>query len=156
MTEGNDMRQGVDLSRLPRFEPDPALWQRIVATHASRQRRRRIGGAGFAAVAAAVFAAVLLVPRTPPAPVAIDAVAAGERESRMLEDEWLRLAPDARPLPSARLRAIDAALQAAYDRGAPGDEVAPLWRQRNQALRGLIVRAQDGMPADALATVTRI
>lgn len=154
MTE-YEMKRGVDLAKLPEFAPDPALWPRIAAAHASRLRRRRIGGAGLAAVAAAVFAAVLLLPRAPQAPT-FDAVAAGERESRLLEDEWLRVAPDARPLPSARLRAIDAALQAAYDRGARGDEVAPLWQQRNQALRGLIVRAQDGVPGDALATVTRI
>lgn len=149
------MRQGVDLTKLPEFAPDPALWPRIVAAREARQRRRLIGGASLAAVAAAVFAAVLLVPRAPQAP-ALDAVAAGERESRVLESEWLRLAPDARPLPSARLRAIDAALQAAYDRGAPGDELAPLWQRRNQALRGLIVRAQEGVAVDAVATVTRI
>jgi hypothetical protein len=40
-------------------------------------------------------------------------------------------------------------LQSAYDRGAGSDELAPLWQQRNEALRGLILVAQ----AD---TVTRI
>jgi hypothetical protein len=40
-------------------------------------------------------------------------------------------------------------LQSAYDRGAEGDELAPLWKERNEALRGLILTAQ----AD---TVTRI
>lgn len=155
MSGAGKMRHGVDFSKLPEFAPDPALWSRIVAAQQARQRRQRLGGAGLA-VAAAVFAAVLLVPRTPMAPVAVDAVAAGERESRLLEDEWLRLAPDARPLPSARLRAIDTALQAAYDRRAPGNEVAPLWQQRNQALRGLIVRAQEGVAVEAVATVTRI
>lgn len=149
------MRQGVDFAKLPEFAPDPALWPRIVAAREAQQRRRRLGG-GLAAIAAAVFAAVLLVPRAPPVAVGVDAIAAGERESRVLEGEWLRVAPAARPLPSARLRAIDAALQAAYDRGAPEDEVAPLWQRRNEALRGLIVRAQEGVAADAVATVTRI
>lgn len=149
------MRHGVDLSKLPEFAPDPALWARIVATRAARRRRRWFGGAGIAAVAAAVFA-VLLLPRTPLVPVAVDAVVAGESESRTLEGEWLRVAPDVRPLPTARLRAIDAALQAAYDRGARTDEVAPLWQQRNEALRGLIVRAREGVAVDAVATVMRI
>lgn len=149
------MRQGVDFAKLPEFAPDPALWPRIVAAREAQLRRRRLGG-GLAAIAAAVFAAVLLVPRAPPVPVGVDAIAAGERESRVLEGEWLRVAPATRPPPSARLRAIDAALQAAYDRGAPENEVAPLWQRRNEALRGLIVRAQEGVAADAVATVTRI
>lgn len=155
MSGAGEMKRSLDVTKLPEFAPDPALWSRIVAAHEARRRRRRLGGAGLA-IAAAVFAAVLLVPRAPLVPTGLDAVAAGERESRLLEDEWLRLAADARPLPSARLRALDAALQAAYDRGAPGSEVAPLWRQRNEALRGLIVRAQQGVAVDAVATVTRI
>ena len=157
MNDGvRDMRQVVDFAKLPEFAPDAALWPRIVAAREAQLRRRWLGGGGLAALAAAVFAAVLLVPHAPLAPVGVDAVAAGERESRVLEGEWLRVAPDARPLPSARLRAIDAALQAAYDRGAPEVEVAPLWQRRNEALRGLIVRAQEGVAADTVATVTRI
>ena len=151
------MSQGVDFSRLPEFTPDRALWSRICAAHAARQRRRRgFFGAGGAAIAAAVLAAVLALPRAPSPDARIDAVAAGERESRLLEAEWLRVAADARPLPTARLRAIDVALQAAYDRGARAEEVAPLWQQRNQALRGLLVRAQDGMGRETVATLTRI
>ncbi len=42
----------------------------------------------------------------------------------------------------ARLYMIDAALQAAYDRGAQPDELQPLWKQRNDALRGLILIAR--------------
>ncbi len=151
------MRRHLDFSRLPEFTPDPALWSRISAAQRARQRRRRgLFGAGGAAVAAALFAAVLVLPRAPAPDARIDAVAAGERESRALEAEWLRVAAEARPLPTARLRAIDAALQAAYDRGARADEVAPLWQQRNQALRGLLVRAQDGTTVEAVATLTRI
>lgn len=150
------MTQGVDFEKLPEFAPDPALWPRIVAARKAQLRRRWLGRGGLAAIAAAVFAAVLLVPQVPQVPVDVDAIAAGERESRVLEVEWLRVAPATRPLPSARLRAIDAALQAAYDRGAPEDEVAPLWQRRNEALRGLIVRAQEGVAVDAVATVTRI
>src|SRR5690606_9843473 len=93
MSGVRNMRQGVDFSKLPAFAPDPALWSRIVAAREAGQRRRRWDAAGMAAVAAAVFAAVLLVPRAPLAPAGFDAVVAGERESRMLEGEWLRVAP---------------------------------------------------------------
>ena len=44
---------------------------------------------------------------------------------------------------TARLHMIDAALQAAYDRGAAPAELKPLWQQRNDALRGLILVAQN-------------
>ena len=37
---------------------------------------------------------------------------------------------------------IDTALQSAYDRGARADELQPLWKQRNDALRGLILTAR--------------
>jgi PAS domain S-box-containing protein len=79
------MRQVVDFAKLPEFAPDAALWPRIVAAREAQLRRRWLGGGGLAALAAAVFAAVLLVPHAPLAPVGVDAVAAGERESRVLE-----------------------------------------------------------------------
>jgi hypothetical protein len=41
------------------------------------------------------------------------------------------------------VHAIDTALQAAYDRGARAEELQPLWQQRNQALRGLILSARS-------------
>ena len=89
------------------------------------------------------------MPRAPTGTVAIE----GQRESQKLEREWQALAPapaGIRPSASiARLQVIDAALQAAYDRGARADELAPLWKQRNEALRGLILTAQT-------ETVTRI
>jgi len=83
----------------------------------------------------------------PGEPVTLD----GPRESQALEREWQALTPaSARPSADlARLRIIDAALQSAYDRGAGSEELAPLWKERNEALRGLILVAQ----AD---TVTRI
>jgi hypothetical protein len=140
------------LAELPVFAPDAGLWPRIVAAHARqrrvRQPRRWIA---FAAAAAIVVAAIIVVPRwtapTPAEPLAAE----GQRESQALEREWQSLTPvSARPtIDLARLRVIDAALQAAYDRGAGTDELAPLWKERNEALRGLILTAQ----AD---TVTRI
>jgi len=139
------------LAELPVFAPDADLWSRIAAAHAKRKappRSRR--WIGIAAAVAAVVA-VVTVPRLtgtkPGEPVAVE----GQRESVALEREWHAMTPaSARPsVDVARLRVIDAALQSAYDRGANSDELAPLWKERNEALRGLILTAQ----AD---TVTRI
>jgi hypothetical protein len=140
------------LAELPVFAPDPGLWSRIAAEHqkrAAKPRPRR--WIGFAAAAAAAVAVVVTVPRLtgtkPGEPIALE----GQRESQALEREWHALTPvSARPsVDLARLRVIDAALQSAYDRGAGSEELAPLWKERNEALRGLILTAQ----AD---TVTRI
>lgn len=146
---------GVDLRQLPVFRPDAGLWPRLVAAQQGRTRvqRWRRGGLSLAA-AAAVCAAVVLLPH--PLPPLQQEIAVGQRESRTLESQWLRLANSTRPGTTilARVRVVDAALQAAYDRGARADELAPLWRQRNQALRGLIAHVQDTGPNDA--PVTRI
>ena len=144
---------GVDLRQLPVFRPDAALWPRMVAAQRRHTRVQgwRRGGVSLAA-AAAVCAAVLLLPH--PFPPLQQEVVAGQRESQTLASEWLRLANSTRPAATglARVRVIDAALQAAYDRGARADELAPLWRQRNQALRGLIAHVQATDPSDALVT----
>jgi len=140
------------LAELPVFAPDAALWSRIAAEHAKRNaapRPRR--WIALAAAAAVVAAVIMVVPKftgtKPGEPLAVE----GQRESQALESEWRSLTPvSARPsVDLARLRIIDAALQSAYDRGAGSDELAPLWKERNDALRGLILTAQ----AD---TVTRI
>jgi hypothetical protein len=139
------------LAELPVFAPDAELWSRIAAEHAKRNAtsrpRRWIALAAVAAVVAAIVAIPKFTGTKPGEPLAIE----GQRESQALEREWHALTPvSARPsVDLARLRIIDAALQSAYDRGAEGDELAPLWKERNEALRGLILTAQ----AD---TVTRI
>jgi len=108
---------------------------------------RLVGRSAAAAVVAAIVAVPKLTGTKPGEPLAVE----GQRESQALEREWHSLTPvSARPsVDVARLRIIDAALQSAYDRGADSDELAPLWKERNEALRGLILTAQ----AD---TVTRI
>jgi hypothetical protein len=140
------------LAELPVFAPDADLWSRIAAEHAKRNAtprpRRWIAVVAAAAAAVAVIVTVPRLTGTKPAqPLALD----GQRESQALEREWQSLTPaSARPsVDLARLRVIDAALQSAYDRGAGSEELAPLWKERNEALRGLILTAQ----AD---TVTRI
>lgn len=136
------------LAELPVFTPDQDLWSRIVAAKASRRAapNPRYRLTAFAAAAAIVVAAILMLPRTKTDSAAVE----GQRESQALEREWQALAPVSRPVaPLAQLHMIDAALQAAYDRGAQADELQPLWMQRNEALRGLILTARND-------TVTRI
>ena len=127
---------------LPTFEPDPALWPRIVRARQRQLARRRWALAGLASAAVAVLAVTTsLSPRPPddPAPTW-----SAQDESHALEGEWRRLGPRAVSTPGmARVRAIDAALQTAYDRGARDEDTASLWRQRNAALRTLIASTQD-------------
>jgi len=144
----NDETLHPVLAQLPEFSADADLWPRIVAAHAQRQPvRRRYRWIAVAAAAAVIAGVVLTLPRTGTESIALE----GQRESQALENEWRALAPaSARPTADiARLYLIDAALQSAYDRGAEADELQPLWKQRNEALRGLILTARTD-------TVTRI
>jgi hypothetical protein len=146
-------RPKLDLHRLPVFEPDPALWSRIAAAHGRRRRVRQWSFAAAATVLLGIAAALLVQPAPPAGPSWADA----QRESQALEAQWRQLADGGRPVAVGltRLRSIDAALQAAYDRGAEATELEPLWKQRNDALRGLIARFQDASAYDA-TRVTRI
>jgi len=146
---------GVDLRMLPVFAPDPALWPRVLAAQQRRVRLRRLRSGGFAVAAAAAVCAIALgLPRPLPPPQ--QALAATQQESQQLESQWHRLLVSGGPATGlSRLRSIDAALQAAYDRGAEAEELAPLWQQRNQALRGLIARVQETGGRN-LPAVTRI
>ena len=136
------------LAQLPEFSADADLWPRIVAARAQQQPvRRRYRWFAVAAAAAVIAGVVLILPRTGTESIALE----GQRESQALENEWRALAPASTRSTAdmARLYLIDAALQAAYDRGAEADELQPLWKQRNEALRGLILTARTD-------TVTRI
>lgn len=146
-------KPSLDLRQLPVFEPDPRLWSRIAAAHLRRRRARQWSLAAAATVLLGIAAALLVRPAAPGGPGWAEA----QRESQALEAEWRRLADGGRPsaVGLTRLRSIDTALQAAYDRGADADELVPLWKQRNDALRGLIVRFRDANAYDA-ALVTRI
>ncbi|HNR90823.1 MAG TPA: hypothetical protein PKO41_00220 [Dokdonella sp.] len=130
------------LHELPEFEPEPRLWLDITATHRSRQRRRRqvLVGSGLALVASLV-ALVVLPPRGLSPASELDL---WQARSQALEHQWQTLASlrgDARL--RAQLRLIDGELQSAYDRGAGADELAPLWKQRSDALLDLINRGSD-------------
>lgn len=128
------------LAELPEFAPSAELWTRIAAAHAdTRTARRPQRWFAIAAALAVIVGAITIFERGGQPP----SLAEGQRESQTLEREWQALAPSsARPAASlARLHVIDAALQAAYDRGARADELQPLWKERNDALRGLILTA---------------
>lgn len=149
-------RGALDLRALPVFAPDPNLWTRVVAQQRRRVRAQRWRQGGFAlAASAALCAALIGLPR--PQPSAPPEMAAGQRESQVLESEWRHVAATLPPHAARlmRVRAIDAALQSAYDSGATEKELAPLWQERNQALRGLIAQNPEANPSDA-AAVTRI
>jgi hypothetical protein len=145
----NDQSMHPVLAELPVYAPSSDLWPRIAAAHASsrRTRRPRYQWAAIAAAVAVVVGAVMIVPRAERGSVLTE----GQRESQTLEREWQAISPaGSRPAAGlARLHVIDTALQSAYDRGAQADELLPLWKQRNDALRGLILTARTD-------TITRI
>ena len=126
------------------------LWPRIAAAHLARQRRRRVQRlAGFGLAAAAVFALAAIAPAwlAKPAP-AVD----WQARAQALEVQLNALAArgEGSGVVDAELVRIDAALQAAYDRGAPANELTPLWKQRSDLLGALLTAHQQQ------ATLTRI
>lgn len=106
-----------DLQRYADSLPQPhareALFDAIVLAHA-RRRGRRSAIAGALGILAVVALAGTWLPRDAHAPSA-----AGGGATRATE-----------------LRAIDRALQAAYERGAADAEIAPLWSRRDALHRG--------------------
>lgn len=150
MLDTETRRRRELLSHLPQFEPDPGLWARIEAVHGRQARQRRAAWGWLSAVVAAALVAVAVLPRgNGPR---IDDLAAWQQRSQALEREWRERASDAGPPRAhARLLGIDGRLQAAYDRGALEAELAPLWKQRIEALDDLI--AHDDA---SLRVVTRL
>jgi hypothetical protein len=148
-TAMDESRGRFDPTRLPEFRPDPALWGRIVERQQQRVVRRRlemaVAGVLGTAVAAA-FAVVLIAPGVRRATPDEAGRVIAQAQSRALEKEWASLASSrGTNAGAAHLRAIDAQLQAAYDRGAGTEEISPLWQQRNRALRGLIDGLRNGV-----------
>lgn len=119
----------------PAFVPSAELWPRIVAAHHARRRRRRwqlVGALGFGTVLALLGAWSLLRVGQP-----ID----WQARAQALEVELDTLPVTGRgtvPTAETELARIDAALQAAYDRGAHPEEVGPLWKARSELLDALL------------------
>lgn len=150
MAEQELSLKSLRLAGLPEFDPPPQLWARIEAGHARRRRQSRLAYCSAAAAVALAVAGLVAVV-APPAPAKPSALLQLERQSQELEQAYAGLAQPLSPLESeVELRAIEAALQQAYDRGAAAEELAPLWEQRNAVLSSLIALSADG------AQLTRI
>jgi len=153
----NEFGGRFDPTRLPEFRPDPALWARIVARQQQRVARRHWQVTGVLGVAmTAAFAVVLVSPGLRRVTPDGGKHGAAQEQSRALEREWSSLASSrGANAGTTHLRAIDAQLQAAYDRGAGVEEISPLWQRRNRALRGLIDDLRNGV-ADRGDGITQI
>lgn len=123
MTEPTRVHE--QLHALPEIPLPDALWRRVDAKRRQKLRRRKLG-VGIATLAlAAVMAAPLLIPmfagtdRVPNERIAAHLPMRAERDVQ------------------AELRALDHALQAAYDRGASDAEIAPMWVARDALLVGI-------------------
>lgn len=110
------------LAQLPLEAPPPSLWLALQAAHAERYPRRRPQRWRYAAAAVLVLALLpVFLPREPPpAPPGVDPVAVDAAN------------PGAR---AAALRVIDRQLQQGYLQGASDEELAPLWRRREELQR---------------------
>ena len=121
-----------ELHALPEVPLPDALWQRVEAGRRQKMRRRKLG-AGIAALAlVAVMATPLLSADAHWHPMS----AQGER--------WIAHQPaNGKRDIQAELRALDQALQAAYDRGASDAEIAPMWVAREAVLAGIRVQSRS-------------
>jgi len=113
-TPGQGLRK--HLVALPQVAPPPSLGERIGRAHRTRLRRLR-AGAVATALAVACVAIVPALQREPaPATPEVAGTPAIDREKL------------------ADVRALDRALQTAYERNASDDEIAPLWAARASLL----------------------
>ena len=145
-------RQGF-FGRLPVFDPDPALWDRIRAGQLRNVRRRRrirvgiLGGASAFVLGLVVFG----LPGKPGKPGVASELASRQVTSALLQSQLVFRADDQADLRArSDLRVIDTALQIAYDRNAGDDELKALWNLRNEVLRSL---AAQGHPGQSLTRI---
>ena len=123
MIEPTQVRE--QLHALPEIPLPDTLWRRVDAKRRQKLRRRKLG-AGIATLAlAAVMATPLLIPMFAGADRAQNEQIAARPPMRGEHDM------------QAELRALDHALQAAYDRGASDAEIAPMWVARDALLVGI-------------------
>ena len=121
------------LESMPEAPVPDSLWPRVREQRRRQLRRRRIG-TGLASTA---LAALLLVSAWPDRPTRSPGPAAHPPVLAVHGTD-------------ERVRALDQALQTAYERGASDDEVAPLWEAR----RALLV--QHHAPRDGASNVNEI
>lgn len=100
--------------------PPASLWTQVRAARQRQLRRRRSLAASVSTGLVLALCVVMLRPWTPPQPSPQTATQAVTDPAGRHVDE--------------RVRALDRALQAAYDRGASDAEVAPMWEARHALL----------------------
>ncbi|MET0582342.1 MAG: hypothetical protein ABWX88_05295 [Pseudoxanthomonas sp.] len=110
------------LRALPDFPLPETLWQRVEAGRRRKLQRRKLGGGIAAMLLVGLMATPLLAP-----------MLSGTRGPQLEQANAQRPADDAHDV-QAELRALDLALQAAYDRGASDAEIAPMWVTRDALL----------------------
>ena len=128
---GHSTRVREQLDALPDIPLPDTLWQRVEARRMHKVRRWKWGMGGATLVLVALMATPLLTP-----------VFTGTGMERGRSAVALKPTPALRDI-QAEVRALDHALQAAYDRGASDAEIAPMWVARHALLAG----AQSGAAA---------
>lgn len=121
------------LESMPEPPAPESLWPRVREQRRRQVRRRRIG-TGLASTALVAVLLVVAWPRQAVAPT--DTAAHTQSLAGHVADD--------------RVRALDHALQTAYERGASDDEVAPLWAARHALI------AQYDTPRDGALNVNDI
>jgi hypothetical protein len=111
-----------ELHALPEIPLPEALWQRVEAGRRQKMRRRKLGTGIVSLVLVAVMATPLLAPLL----TDIDVL----RSEPLVAHQPVRSEQDVHE----ELRALDHALQVAYDRGASDAEIAPMWVARTELL----------------------
>lgn len=114
-----------ELHELPEVPLPDALWHRVDSGRRRKMRRRKL----FTGTASLAIVTVMAIPLLVPLFTAADAIH-GEPQAA---HHTARGGQDLH----AELRAIDHALQAAYDRGASDAEIAPMWVARETLLAGI-------------------
>ena len=107
------------LHALPEIALPDTLWQRVEAGRKRKIRRRKLGGGIAALMLAVAVAAPLLAPT-------LTGIHLMQSEQGIVQHDV-----------DAELRALDQALQAAYDRGASDAEIAPMWVTRDALLTAI-------------------
>ncbi|MEO6103278.1 MAG: hypothetical protein ABIP44_06530 [Pseudoxanthomonas sp.] len=125
--------------------PDPDLpavvWERLELARRQRMRRRKTGGV-LATLAIVSIMAVPLLSRMQVTP-GPDHVAQQQVAQQHAAQKLVHSAPPSGQDVHEQLRALDHALQVAYDRGASDAEIAPMWVARNELLADTRLRQKN-------------
>lgn len=113
------------LHALPEIPLPGDLWHRVDCGRRKRMHRRKLGAGIVTLALTAVIAAPMLAPLLGDADAGRSEVPVAYQPANTQHDI------------QSDLHALDRALQAAYDRGANDDEVAPMWAAREALLASI-------------------